>query len=276
MKIKKFLSCMAITALAVIAPLAGCTSAPLEKTGENVMNAIEGVAKTEYVFCVSKNSPKANEYLTALNAVIDSIDYNELTLRYLDRDNRARKDFFGEFSLEDCSGDPVKIYTSVMSPYQFSGAYGNGVDGIDMYSVVKMALNIHQKPVIQDVVYNAAYEFVKSGKGDILATGVAKTAQVEAEFLTTKVYSSGYQQIVCDKAYSYTKLSQLKDLKIGVLTGRTGYTLVKDAIDKGQLGAAEMVVYETDAEAYADYLAEMCDVLVVDEYSAKVMLKLKS
>lgn len=51
----------------------------------------------EYVFCVSKNSEKAQD-----------------------------------FTVEYKTGTPLNIFTGGCSPYQFSGAFGSSCDGVDM------------------------------------------------------------------------------------------------------------------------------------------------
>ena len=264
----------AVMLSAIAFSVSACSSQPIVKSGELTINAIEGIEKTEYVFCISKQSPKAQEYLDELNSIIETTDCDDLMNRYMEQTFR-REDFLGELTVEDNTGDPINIYTTVMSPYQFSGAYGNGVDGVDMYLMVKLADNLEMKPNFYDLPYTTAYDYVKEGKGDIFATGVAKTAQVEADFYVTDVYSSGYQQIVSDKNENFSKLSDLKGMRIGVLSGREGQRIISEAIESGDLkgSGAEMVVYETDAEAYSEYLAEQCDVLIIDEYSAKVMLQ---
>ncbi len=251
-----------------------CGEKEIVKTGELVTNKIEGVAKTEYVICVSKESPNANIYLSEINSIIHAIDTTDLMTRYLNRTGWA-EDFLGELDILDNEGDPINIMTSVFSPYQFSGAYGNGVDGVDMYLMVMLADNLEMRPLVQDYPYETAYTYVKNGDADILATGVALTEQVEADFLVSNVYSSGYQQIISDSAENFTELSDLKGKVIGVLSGRTGSELVSEAIESGVLknSGATMVEYGTDAEAYFLYLSGQCDVLVVDEYSAKAMLK---
>lgn len=254
--------------------LTGCAEKEIIKTGEHVANKIDGVAQTEYVICVSKESLNANIYLTEINSIINSIDYDDLMSRYLNRTSWAQ-DFLGELNILDNDGDPINILTSVFSPYQFSGAYGNGVDGVDMYLMVMLADNLEMMPLVRDLPYKTAYTYVKNGNADILATGVALTEEVEADFLVSDVYSRGYQQIISDSVENFNKLSDLKGKIIGVLTGRTGNELVKDAIESGVLkdSGATMVEFGTDAEAYFMYLSGQCDVLVVDEYSAMAMLK---
>ena len=255
-------------------PVVACGAGPVEKSGVLTTNSIEGIEKTEYVFCVSRQSANAGLYVNELNAVIASVDCDDLIGRYMAQTNK-REDFLGELTVEDNTGDPINIYTSVLSPYQFSGAYGNGVDGVDMYLMVKLADDLEMKPNFNDLPYTAAYNYVKEGRGDILASAVALTDEVKEDFLVTDVYSSGYQQIVSDKNENFSKLSDLKGLRIGVLEGREGCRIIEEAIERGALkdSGAEAVVYGTDAEAYSEYLAEQCDVLVLDEYSAKYLLR---
>ncbi len=254
--------------------LTACGEKEVVKTGEHVANRIEGVAQTEYVICISKESPNANIYLTEINNIIKSIDIDDLITRYLNRTSWS-KDFLGELDILDNEGDPINILTSVFSPYQFSGAYGNGVDGVDMYLMVMLGDNLEMKPLIRDLPYKTAYAYVKNGSADILATGVALSKEVEADFLVSDVYSKGYQQIISDSAESFSKLSDLKGKKIGVLSGRPGSELIKEAIENGVLkdSGATIVEYETDAEAYFMYSSNQCDVLIADEYSAKAMLQ---
>ena len=254
--------------------MTGCQEKEIVKTGELVSNNIEGVAQTEYVICISKESPNANLYLTEINKIIDSVDCDDLMERYLVR-TMWREDFLGELNILDNEGDPINILTSVFSPYQFSGAYGNGVDGVDMYLMVMLADNLEMKPLIRDLPYETAYDYVKNGSADILATGVALSDQVEADFLVSDVYSRGYQQIISDSAENFNKISDLKGKVIGVLSGRPGSELIKETIENGVLkdSGATIIEYGSDAEAYSMYLNEQCDVLIVDEYSAKFMLQ---
>ena len=248
---------------------------PVVKSGVAVCNAIEGIEKTEYVFCVSKKSGKAQTYLNAINAAIASTDVDALMTKYLNRQSMSMTYFLGELTIENKTGDPINIYTGVCSPYQFPGAFGSSVDGVDMYLMVKVANALEMHPVFNDWGYVAAYNAVKNGTGDILATAVAKTPEVEADFYISDVYSTGYQQIVSDKNEAFKSVSQLKGMRIAVIEGRPGKTIIEEAIANGELkdSGAELMVYDTDAEAYAAYEVQGCDVVVADEYSAKAMLK---
>ena len=283
---KKLSAAKAITACLVSAfavssafALTACNNqtaqSPKGKSGVAVCNAIEGVEKTEYVFCVSKKTENYQTYLNAINGVIASTDVDDLIDRYLSLGSRYMYYFLNELTIEHKAGAPLNIYTGMCCPYQFSGAYGSSVDGVDMYLWVKVANNLNMKPVLNDWGYEASYNAVKNGNGDIFASAVAKTDEVVADFYVSNVYSTGYQQIVSDKNEAFTSISQLKGKKIGVMAGRTGQTIIDKAIKSGELkdSGAETVVYDTDAEAYADYKVQGCDVIIADEYSAKAMLQ---
>lgn len=250
---------------------------PVVKSGVAVCNAIEGIEKTEYVFGVSKKAENYQTYLDAINEVIDSTDVNDLINKYLSRQSMSMTYFLGELTIEYKNGSPMNIYTGVCSPYQFSGAFGSSVDGVDMYLLVKVANKLQMKPVFYDWGYQPSYDAVKNGTGDIFASALAKSETVNADFYVSNVYSSGYQQIVSDKNEAFNKISQLKGLKIGVIAGRPSQTIIDNAIKNGELkdSGAELIVYDIDAEAYADYKVQGCDVIVADEYSAKAMLKSK-
>ncbi len=279
--IKQLTACL-VSAFAVTSAFAltACNEEvkpPVGKSGVAVCNAIEGIEKTEYVFCISKTAETYKTYLDAINDVIASTDVDDLIDRYLALDSRYMYYFLNELTIEYKTGNPINIYTGICSPYQFSGAYGSSVDGVDMYLWVKVANNLRMKPVFNDWGYKSSYNAVKNGNGDIFASAVAKTDEVVADFYVSDVYSTGYQQIVSDKNEAFTAISQLKGKKIGVMSGRLGQSIVDKAIKSGELkdSGSEIIVYDTDAEAYADYKLQGCDVIVADEYSAKAMLKSK-
>ncbi|MCM1440021.1 MAG: transporter substrate-binding domain-containing protein [Roseburia sp.] len=276
--LKKITACL-VGAIAVATAFAltacGGNSKPVEKSGVAVCNAVEGIEKTEYVFCVSKKSENAQTFLNTINSVIASTDVDDLITRYSSQAAHTMNYFLGEVTIDYKTGNPLNIYTGICSPYQFSGAYGSSVDGVDMYLMVKVANNLQMKPVFNDWGYKPSYNAVKNGTGDIFASAVAKTDAVSADFYVSDVYSTGYQHIVSDKNEAFTKISQLKGMKIGVMAGRPSEAIIEEAIKNGELkdSGAELVVYDYDAEAYSGYKAQACDVIVADEFSAKVMLK---
>ncbi|MBO7364405.1 MAG: transporter substrate-binding domain-containing protein [Lachnospiraceae bacterium] len=275
MKVKKYVLIIAAVIALAAAALSSCQpSGPVAKSGKIVAKNVEGLEKTQYVMCVGKNAPKGQELIASLNKVIKATDMKALTDNYLDTTVRRIDDPAEKYDLSGAD-TTIDVYTTVIEPYQFSGAYGNGVDGIDVILLFDMAHDLNVKLTFHDELFQSAYSGAKAGGNTILAAGIALTDQVKQDFLVTDVYSEGYQQIVSDQNEGFTKLSQLKGLKIGVLDGRPGYDAVKKAIESGELKGtgAEMVVYNTDAEAGFGYKNEMCDVLVLDELSATMIVK---
>ncbi|MBR2159741.1 MAG: transporter substrate-binding domain-containing protein [Clostridia bacterium] len=265
-----------LTLVIVLGCVAGCSSKPVERSGKWVCNAIDGVEESQYVVCVSKNIPDGQELLTEINKVIDSLDVDDVLKQYMSYGDRRNtigitlRDLFLTINeLRDKEGDdPVIIYSQVLDPFDFSGAAGAFADGIDMLISEQAAVNLGRSAVLYERTYSYGYEQVKSGKGDIFATGVVLTEQVKNDFLVSKVYTTGKQQIVSDKNEAYTKLSQLKGKVIGVITGRTSEIIV----NKELAGSAEIVAFETDTEAKTALYNQRVDVLVVDEMPAKLLV----
>lgn len=253
--------------------LTACQPSGVERCGIFVANKLQDSEITQYVFCLSKNSTNGAKIIANINKAIAESDLDKIIFTYMQDEPRRRVDGLGLYDLTDNDGEEIVIYTTVFEPYQFSGAYGNGVDGIDVCVMSQMAEDLNARLVFNDLPYLTAYDNVKKNNNVIGAMGIALNEQVEQDMLVSEVYSKGYQQIVSDKNEGYTKLSQLKGLKIGVLTGRTGASIVKQAIESGVLkgSGAEVVEYSTDAEASTMLTHEMCDVLVIDELPAQLI-----
>jgi len=115
-----------------------------------------------------------------------------------------------------------------------------------------------------------AYEQVKSGKGDVLLSAIALTEQVKADFLTTNVYNSGFQKVVC---MNNLKLDEVKDfagLTVGVIAGRHSEKVLKEAVESGVLKNKEttIIVYETDTEAKTALMNQHVHAIVMDDLAA--------
>lgn len=267
----------ALLTLCTGALFAGCRTqddGPVEKSGVYVSRQIEGTGQSEYVFCISKKADNAQQLLDAINNVIASTDCAEKLDAYVANTNRMEF-FLGEISIEYPEGEAINICTAVYSPYQYSGPYGNGVDGLDVYLWVKAANSLGMKPAFYDFRYDYGYGMVRDGNYDVFATAVANTDEVKNDFYVSDVYASGCQSIMSDKNESFSKLDDLKGKSIGVIASRPGEAIIGQAIADGILkdSGAAMVVYDTDAEGYAALQDAGCDVLITDENSAKYLLK---
>ncbi|MBR2875079.1 MAG: hypothetical protein IKC00_04565, partial [Clostridia bacterium] len=154
---KKFLA-IALS-LVLVLSLAACGGKTYTKTGSYGSYAIEGLDEVEYVFAVSKNAANGDKYLAEINKIIENKDMAELLKRYTDGSKPWDKDYLGEIDVSDNKGlDPIIIYTAVLTPFQFSGAYGAGVDGVDMYIMAQMAENLNMEAKFQDTSYESGYE----------------------------------------------------------------------------------------------------------------------
>ncbi len=268
---KKMLPLLLVLALCL--SLAACAAGPVEKTGVYVTNPIEGIPETEYVLAVSRHDPEAAFLVEELNKVIDETDLDALFTKYMDYATRRRSDPIGEINLLDNDGAYIYAYGSVLEPFNFSGAGGAYADGVDVWLLSQMAEKHGRRLQLNDCWFNDAYEAARDGKG-VCLSGVALTDQVKQDFLVTRVYTTGHQQIISDETENFTKLEQLKGMTVGVLGGRTGEALVSQAIENGVLKGtgATVVVYYTDAEAFLALKNEDCDVLVMDELAAQMVV----
>lgn len=274
---KKFItSVIALAAAALSLSLAACGAQPVTKSGVLVTNAVSGVSDTEYVICISKNVEESAELLETVNAVIEEVDVNKVAANYCDYANRRANKLLESYmyNLNDNTGGPLYVMSATFEPFNYSGAGGCYTDGIDAYLMLHVAEKLDRRLIIYDMDYSYAYAQTKEGKAHIFSAGVAQSEALKTDFLVSDVYLTGNQQIVCDKNENFTSLSDLKGLTIGVLSGREGEKIVKDAIENGALKGtgATLAAYSTDTEAEAMLHTQMCDVLVIDEFPAKLIV----
>jgi len=269
---KKLLAIVLV--LVLVLSLTACAPKTYTLTEKLVANDIKGVEEVEYVFAVSKKCANGDKYLEQINKVIKERDVDNIIKRYTDG-TRNRDYYLGDLkSVLPNSGAPVNpdlpkvsVYTSVYTPFQFSGAYGSSVDGFDMYLMVLMANNMGMNADFHDAKYADAYQAVKNGDGDILATAVVLTDEVKADFKVSNVYATGKIQIVCDEGYNFKSFNELKGFRVGVIAGRYGEKLTREALE----GKAEIVQFFTDAEAKAAIKNQNVDAVVMDELPAGII-----
>ena len=266
-----------LTLVIVLSCVAGCTSKPVEKSGVWVCNAVDGVKDTEYVICVSKAIPDGQTLLTEINKVIDSLDVEGILGKYMQISTRRQDPGEGVEDLHhivkdnrDKEGDdPILFYTQTFDPFQYSGAGGEFMDGIDIMISYMAAVNLGRSIQFFERPYDFCYSSVKSGTGDIFATGVALTDTVKNDFLVSKVYTTGKQCIISDKNEGYTKLSQLKGKVIGVVSSRPGEIMVREALE----GKATIVEYENETEVKRALKDQHVDYIVIDELPAELLVQ---
>ncbi|MBO7364804.1 MAG: transporter substrate-binding domain-containing protein [Lachnospiraceae bacterium] len=269
----KIMKAVSLLLAILLLAAAGCGGqAPVELTGEYVANPLKDCPKTEYVYCVSGNSAEATALIAAINQVIKDTDVAKLAETYTDYAGRRSANPIGQIDLSDNTGDYIFAYTTVLEPFNFSGAGGAYADGVDVWMIEKVAENLNRRLQMDDLWYTESYAAAKAKAGAILAMGVALTDDVKKDFQVSDVYMSGYQQIISDKAQGFTSMKELKGLRIGVLAGRTGEKVVKEAMEKGDLKGsnASVVAFNTDADAYLGLKNDVVDVVIMDELAAKI------
>ena len=272
---KIFKQCLIFACIAsvpVLAAASACTAKPVEKSGILEANAVEGAQATQYVMCVSKEVADAQLLLDTVNEVLDEIDVEDIAQKYCDYQNRRGYQTLENYmyNLNDNTGEPIIVYTSTFEPFNYSGAGGAYTDGIDAYIMLHVAEKLDRQIKFFDYDYSYSYSETKAGNADFFVGGIALTDALKQDFLVSDVYLAGSQKIVCDKNEHFTKIEQLKGLRIGVVSGREGAVLVKDEINNGSLKGtgASIMEYSTDTEAESMLHQQMCDVLVLDDFPA--------
>lgn len=262
-----------VLAFVFVFSMSACAPKTYTLTEKLVANDIKGVEEVGYVFAVSKKCANGDKYLEQINKVIKERDVDNIIKRYTDG-TRNRDYYLGDLNVLPNSGMPanpdlpkISIYTSVYTPFQFSGAYGSSVDGVDMYLMVAMAESLGMNADFHDAKYADAYQAVKNGDGEILATAVVLTEQVKADFKVSDVYAKGKIQILCDEGYNFKSFNELKGFKVGVIAGRYSADLAKEELN----GKAEIVEFYTDAEAKAAITNQNVDAVIMDELPAGII-----
>ena len=157
MKFCKYLTALAAALLTAALAFSSCRSSdPVEKSGKVVANRLEGVEKTQYVMCVGKNAPDGQAIIASLNKIIKGTDLKALAEDYLRTDVRRLDDPAEKYDLSG-AGMMIDVYTTVLEPYQFSGAYGNGVDGIERYRISSIEPNLLTDEVLEFCARSRAF-----------------------------------------------------------------------------------------------------------------------
>lgn len=265
-----------VLALSSVLCFASCGQKEEFDTEEWSANLLEGVEETEYVICVSKNIPDAQKILDEINKVIDQKG-KALVERYSPKDltervpdDEAKNMFFILNNLRDEGAEPLNVYAHLYTPYEYSNGPGAFAMGIDVEICYNVAVSLGRSIIFNEPSLAEGYQKVKSGEGDILISAIAKTADLEKDFLVSKVYHKGNQQIIALNTLRLHKIKDLKGLKIGVIAGRVGEKLIKEAIESGVLknSGAEMIVFATDTEAKNAIQNERIDCIIMDELPA--------
>ena len=285
-----------LTLVLALSCMAGCAPKPLVKTGTFACAELAEVPASEYVICVSKAIPDGQQILTAINNAIEVSKKTEAKLTERQADGTTKETTvnlmqaykegkvptYGRalelFEInnvlrENENDDPLMVFAQVYYPFNFGGPFGAYTDGIDAVICSEAAVALNRSIIFTERVLTYSYEQVKSGKGDVLISAIAKTDELANDFLLSNVYETGKQYIVADEGFNFTKIKDLnrEGLRIGVIAGRVGEEVINEAVAKGTLKGVNVVVFDTDKEAKVAIINENVDCVVLDELPAKQM-----
>ena len=270
--------------LTVALTVACCVS--LMACNQNDYKAVklEDVEPESYGFAVKKGA-NAN-ILAACNTVIGKADFkskvDELVMYYTAIYGGETPSALS-FSLPDLSDNTagtLKVGTEAgFAPFEFSDNNGvNGVAGLDVAIMMMVAEELNYKLELSDMNFKSLPAALTGNNPtiDIIAAGFTKSEERAQTMDFSDDYFTSTQYIVCASGKSYSKISDLKGLKIAVQTGTTGDFLIADAIesDEGELygSNAECKGYDSITLAMQDLKKGTIDCIVIDELPAKSLI----
>ena len=260
----------------VFATVTGCNGSGKKY----VANAMTDVEAESYGFAVKKGE-NAN-VIAACNAVINAEGFqakvDEMVTYYTTvyGGDTPKALSFDLPDLSDNTAGTLKVGTEAgFAPFEFSSSeYGiDGVAGLDVAIMMMVAEELNYKLTISDMNFDSLPAALTSGTIDIIAAGFTNNEERALTMDFSANYFTSTQYIICAKSANYTKLEDLKDLKIAVQMGTTGDFLISDEIDAGTLGTkAEVVPYKSITMAMQALKKGDIDCIVVDELPAKTLV----
>ncbi len=245
------------------------------ETLKYVSYQLKDVDKVDYVICVSKQAKDGQKLVDKMNEIIakegdDIVKAFKNGVRSTDYNYAGRDLFIALNDFRDEGKEAVRIFAQVYNPYNYSGYGGAYADGIDIIICEKALVEMEKSQTFAERSLSYAYEQVKSGKGDVLLSAIALTEQVKADFLTTNVYNSGFQKVVCMNDLKLDEVKDFAGLTVGVIAGRHSEKVLKEAVENGVLKNKEttIIVYETDTEAKTALMNQHVHAIVMDDLAA--------
>lgn len=231
--------------------------------------------------------------LEAVNAVVDEWNENGNMDKYLDYyttyydDNTtaAPEGLKVEWNVTGTNGT-LTVYTeSGFAPYEYIS--NNTVVGLDIAIASQVAENLGYTLVVKDVLFDTIISSLNTDTSDmaLAAAGLTIDEERAAEVDFSNVYSSSTLSIVSDKTKSYSSLSSLTNLKIGVQEGTSGDLIATAAVsadgytftneDEEEVNvkiSAEVVTYKTYAAALAALKSGKIDVIFMDKLPSLLLI----
>ena len=273
---KKFVA-VALAAVAALTTvcLASCGGNNENKNAKYVANKIAGVEVEQYGFAVGTNASKKDEILAAMNKVIAATDIDAAVKYYTAVSKDETPSVTLEFAdLSDNTAGTLNVYTcSGFEPYEFIDAKEN-VIGVDIYLMELVAEELNMKISVNDMDFDGIVGKVASEDNAIGAAGITINDDRKQSVAFSNPYFDSTQCIISKDSEAYTQLSQLAGKKIGVQKGTTGYLMIADAIENGELKGtgASIVEYDTGAVAFTALKQGKVDFVVIDELPAQKLV----
>lgn len=270
---KKFIALtLATVAAFTTLSLAACGG---KDDAKYVANKIAGVEVEQYGFAVGKNASKKTEILDAMNKVIANTDINAAVQYYTSVSKDETPSVTLQFAnLSDNTAGTLNVYTcSGFEPYEFVDANEN-VIGVDIYLMELVAEELNMKINVSDMDFDGIVGKVASEDNAIGAAGITITEARKESVAFSNPYFDSTQCIISKDSEAFTQLSQLAGKKIGVQKGTTGYMMVAEAIESGDLKGtgAELIEYDTGAVAFTALKQGKIDYIVIDELPAQKLV----
>ena len=260
---KKILNLFLITALALccLFNFSACT-----QKNTYVARPMESAKIEEFGLCVGKNSTQKNQIISAMNKVILEQDiesaveyYNALALGETPKNSVEMAD------LTKCKGEAIKVYTcSGFEPYEFLNDEGK-IIGVDIWLMSHVCKELDRKMQVIDMDFDGIVAKIYTEDNAVGAAGITINEERKKTVEFSIPYYSSVQYIISTTNQSYTNLTQLNGLCVGVQKGTTGAIMIDKDGKKQGITSKE---YNTAAEAFSAMKAGKCDVLLIDALPA--------
>ncbi len=269
---KKLLATLlAVTSLAALG-MAGCD----KNDAKYVATPVQSENNEQYGLAVGKNSTNKAAILAAMNTVIDDLEIDDIVTYYTAMANGESTTVTLQFpDLSDNTAGTLNVYTNAeFAPFEFRND-DMEIVGVDMYIMELVAEEMNMKVKFNDIAFDAIVGKIAEEDNAIGAAGMTIYDEPKEKVDFSNPYFSTVQCIISKDSQAFDTLEDLKGKKIGVQKGTTGWKLISDAIESGELkdSGAEVIAYDNGAIAFTALKANKCDVVVIDELPAKKLVK---
>ncbi len=275
MKLKKPLT--TFLSILCLLPFIGTTACKEQENSYVAKAIVSAEAPEQYAFAIGKNATKKTEILAAMNEVVatvrgellDIVDYYT-TLAVGEEPSIP----LVPPNLLDNTAGVLNVYTNAeFAPFEFVN--DKDIVGVDIYLMGLVAEKLNMQLKILNVEFDAILEKLQKEDNAVGAAGISITADRQEKVDFSDSYYSTTQCVISTAAEAFNDVASLKGKKIGVQKGTTGYELIVDAIEKGELkdSGATVDPYASGTLAFTALKEGVCDVVVIDQLPAEQLVK---